>query len=73
VRDCYFSYIHQLQKSGKWFLHTKKKELDLLGVYKGDRRALRLVKRIPKVLDFASDTRGNLWAVRLNGKVIRFS
>jgi len=73
VRDCYFSYIHEQQESGRWFLHSKNKEMDLIGVYKGDRRALRLVKKVPKVLDFAADSRGNLWGIRMDGQVVRFN
>jgi len=73
VRDCFFNYIHKQQNNGKWFLHSKKKELDYLGVYKGDRRAMRLVRKVPKVMDFAADSRGNLWGIKMNGFVIRYN
>ena len=73
VRDCFFSYLHKLQKNGKWFLHGTGKEIDYLGIYKGKRRSLRLVKNIPKVLDFAVDSRGYLWMINMSGQVVRYN
>lgn len=42
-------------------------------MYKGEKRALRLVKNVPKVLDFAADSRGFLWGIQMNGQVVRYN
>lgn len=43
-----------------------------MGQYQGLEEATAVTKDLPRVLDFAADSSGNLWGIETNGSVLRF-